>query len=432
MDGLSLDDVRRTSQALLDSGASIDEINAIRSQLCQVKQGGLLRALEASKCTRVWTLILSDVIGDDPAIIGSGPTVSPRDPSNVARRALETVAKYNLERKLPASVTRRLRASESAAGTDHDQGTPSPDSAAAALNHHTLVIGSNRIAVQACAAAASHLGIRPVVLSDRLQGEAKDVARTLAALAKACAASGTREHAEDTNRDSNIAGSESADLCMSVARGPCLLIAGGETTVTFNESYELSSLRDGGEAMIKADTSGDEVDAATATPGPMGGRAQEMAAAAALELAGTESVVFMAGGTDGTDGPTDATGGIVDGLSVERAASVSNGHPDGDVHMALQLHRSYHWLKFAWGKDMPEDEDEDEDKLSPSRPRGLSVTCSESRSESARPATGTVDQVEVEVEVEVEGGLVRTGPTGTNVMDLYLALVGPLPRELHR
>jgi len=219
---------------------------------------------------------------------------------------------------------------------------------------------------------------------------------------------------------------------MSVARGPCLLIAGGETTVTFNESYELSSLRDGGEAMIKADTSGDEVDAATATPGPMGGRAQEMAAAAALELAGTESVVFMAGGTDGTDGPTDATGGIVDGLSVERAASVSNGHPDGDVHMALQLHRSYHWLKFAWGKDMPEDEDEDEDKLSPSRPRGLSVTCSESRSESARPATGTVDQAEVEVEVEVEGGLVRTGPTGTNVMDLYLALVGPLPRELHR
>jgi glycerate 2-kinase len=205
---------------------------------------------------RVAGLILSDVVGDPLDVVGSGPTVA--DPTTYSD-ALAVFARRGLLDRLPPAARARLEAG--ARGEIPE--TPKPGSGELAGVPNVLV-GTNRIALMAAAARARALGYRTLVLSSTLAGEAREVGGFLAAMARELRASGN-----------------------PVAPPACLL-AGGETTVT---------LRGHGK----------------------GGRNQECALATAIGIAGVERLVVLSAGTDGTDGPTDAAGALVDGETVARA-----------------------------------------------------------------------------------------------------------------
>ena len=192
--GIDLEQLQRTTEILLASGAPIDDVNAIRKHLSAVKGG---RLAEIASPATVLTLMLSDVVGNSLTAIGSGPTVP--DPTSFAS-CLEVVVRHDLTEQVPGPVLDRLR--RGAAGDLAD--TPTSDSPTFARVTN-LVIGDNRRALGAAATEASRLGYRPFVLTSRLQGEARSVGRRLAALGMSCAGGG----------DSSV----------------CLL-AGGESTVT--------------------------------------------------------------------------------------------------------------------------------------------------------------------------------------------------------
>ena len=135
-------------------------MNAVRSQLCRVKGGGLLAALREAGCPRAWTLVLSDVIGDDPAVIGSGPTVPPDSSTGAAQRALGVVRRFRMRDRLPAPVMDRLEqeasreqpgsgdASHHAARSPGKAGSTEAGKATGTGMEHLLeVVGSNRLAV---------------------------------------------------------------------------------------------------------------------------------------------------------------------------------------------------------------------------------------------------------------------------------------------
>lgn len=254
-EGLTLADLQATTDVLLASGAAIDEVNAVRKHISRVK-GGQLAA--AAWPATLETLVLSDVVGDPLTAIASGPTVA--DPTTFAD-CLAICDRYGVTDKLPERVAARLR------GVDATD-TPKPGDARLSRSR-ARIIGSNAVAVAAAADEARRRGYAPLVLSTTVEGEAREVARVLCAVARECASTGRP------------------------VSPPACVIVGGETTVT---------LRGGGR----------------------GGRNQEMALAAAVELArappAERSVVFLAGGTDGTDGPTHAAGGVVDAGTVARAA----------------------------------------------------------------------------------------------------------------
>jgi len=252
-DGISLRDLQATNEALLACGASIVEINALRKHLSAVKGGQLARAAAPA---RVVTLILSDVVGDPLDAIASGPTV-PDSTSFVDCNAI--VRRYELEGRLPAAVTERLRAGE--AGEIRE--TPAADDAVFERVSNVLVANNDR-AVRAAAAAAEARGYRAMVLSTTIEGETRDVARVHAAITREVLASGRP------------------------CAPPCCLLSGGETTVT---------LRGDGR----------------------GGRNQEFVLAAALDIAGLEGVTVCSIGTDGVDGNSDAAGAVADGGSTARA-----------------------------------------------------------------------------------------------------------------
>jgi len=202
----------------------------------------------------VLALILSDVIGDDQDVIGSGPTVPDRSTFSDARAIL---AKYGISGRVPAAVQERLSGSASE--------TPKPG-AQIFEKVQNLIVGSNRLAVDAAAQQARALGYHTLVLSTFIEGETRDVARVHAAIAKEIRATGRP------------------------VKPPACVISGGETTVTIRGSG-------------------------------LGGRNQEFALAAALDIAGLKDVVVLSAGTDGTDGPTDAAGALSDGSTVTRAAA---------------------------------------------------------------------------------------------------------------
>ena len=216
--------------------------------------------------------------------------------------AVAVLAKYSLTDAVPEAVTRRLRAG--AAGKIAE--TPKPGARAfdRVTNH---LVGTNAVALSAAASVASSAGYEARVMTSSLRGEAREVARVISSLVEGIPA-GSR---------------------------PVALVFGGEPTVTLGDS-----------------------------PG-RGGRNQELALAAAIELEGRDDVVIMSIGTDGTDGPTDAAGAIVDGQTCARAAERGGTAP----REALALHDAYPLL-------------------------------------------------------EATGDLVKTGPTGTNVMDVVVALIG--------
>lgn len=250
--GVSLADKQRTTTVLLRSGATIQEINTVRKHLSAVKGGQLLAATRAT----VVSLILSDVMGDDLGSIGSGPTAP--DPTTF-RDARAILDRFRLWTKLPARVRRHLTKGIRKQVPD----TPKPG-APAFKRVQNQIVGNNRAAVAAVAAAAKSAGLHPLVLTTSLTGEARDAAKFVVALA----------------REARVSGEP--------VRPPACVVAGGELTVTIRGSGR-------------------------------GGRAQEFALAAAIEMAGLEETVVAALGTDGTDGPTDAAGAAVSGETMARA-----------------------------------------------------------------------------------------------------------------
>jgi glycerate 2-kinase len=296
-DGLTLEDKQRTTQILLDCGATIHEVNSVRKHLSKVKGGRLARL--AYPATAIG-LILSDVIGDRLEGIASGPTVP--DTSTFSD-CLKIVERYQLQGKLPPVVRAFL---EQGARGGIEETPKAADPVFEKVQN--VLVGSNRLALQAAKQKADALGYNSLLLSSSVEGETQTVAAVHAAIAKEISATG------------------------GPVRRPACVISGGETTVT---------IRGGG----------------------LGGRNQEFALAAALHIEGLEGVVILSGGTDGTDGPTDAAGGIVDSGTLRRATA--NGLDAGDY---LRRNDSYHFLQST-------------------------------------------------------GDLLITGPTYTNVMDLHVMLI---------
>jgi glycerate-2-kinase len=291
--GLSLADIAATTSLLLSAGAGIEELNAVRKHLSAVGGGRLGRRAVSAQ---IEVLAISDVPGDRIDVIGSGPFAP--DPSTFAD-ALEALDRRGVRSRVPVRVAAHLEAGVRGEAEE----TPKPGDAGLARVRTTL-LATNATALAAAAAAAARLGMRPVVVSGSLQGEARDAGRRLAALAAAI---------HPTAGDAL----------------PVCLIAGGETAVT---------VRGRGR----------------------GGRNQELALAAARVLDGRRGIAILAAGTDGSDGPTDAAGAFADGGTLERARARGL-----DAGAALADNDSYSF--FA-----------------------------------------------------AEGGLLVTGPTHTNVMDLVL------------
>ncbi|MCC7361216.1 MAG: DUF4147 domain-containing protein [Anaerolineales bacterium] len=274
--GVSLDDLRQTNRALLRSGAAIHEINLIRAQLSQLKGGGLARLAHPA---RTLALILSDVVGNPLASIASGPTVVDAPPEATA--ALAVVERYGLRDQLPAGALYYLT---------HGTG-PLPGEAPRVENR---LVGSNRQAGEAAAAAARELGFAAEWLGDDWQGEARDLGRRLAELAcRAPGPSPLRRRAAPLAADQR----------------PRCLVAGGESTVT---------VRGAGR----------------------GGRNQEAALGAARVIDSLPNIAIAAIATDGVDGPTDAAGALVTGDTLRRARALGL-----DVARALAENDSYPCLE---------------------------------------------------------------------------------------
>ncbi len=292
--GITLADKQETTRHLLACGATIHEINCIRKHLSGIKGGQLARLAQPAT---VVALLLSDVIGDDLSVIGSGPTAP--DETTFAG-ALEVLDRYAIRANVPTSVRERL---EAGARGEIEETPKRVD------NAQNVVVGSNRLAVDAAEKKARELGYRTMVLSTVIEGETRDVAGVHAAIA--------REIVESRRP----------------VRPPACVLSGGETIVT---------LRGNG----------------------LGGRNQEFALAAAFAISHLPRVVVLSGGTDGTDGPTDAAGAIADSSTLDRAARRGL-----DAKRALVCNDSYHFF-------------------------------------------------------EPLHDLIKSGPTGTNVMDLRVVLVG--------
>jgi glycerate 2-kinase len=289
---------QKTTDLLLRAGATIYELNAVRKHISTLK-GGQLASL-AYPATVVG-LILSDVIGDRLDVIGSGPTAP--DPSTFTD-ATDVLRKFGLLKTVPGTVRERLEQ-----GLREEIGeTPKPGDPI--FQHvHNIVIGSNRLALEAAAREAKTRGFHPLILSSVIEGEAREVARTHAQICREVAMSG------------------------NPVPSPACLLSGGETTVTVKGKGK-------------------------------GGRNQEFALAAALEIDGLRDSVVLSAGTDGTDGPTDAAGAIATGETIRRA-----------------------------------------------RQRGLD------------PAKHLTEN-DAYPFFDALGNLVKTGPTGTNVMDIHVLLSG--------
>jgi glycerate 2-kinase len=249
---------------------------------------------------RMISLILSDVVGDSLDSIASGPTTPD---STTFADCLSIIKKYGLEASIPPTVLRLIQSGASGAVQD----TPKTGDPAFA-NVQNVLLGNNQCALEAARVKAETLGYKSLILSSFIVGESSAAAAFHGAVVKEIIASG------------------------NPVQRPACVISGGETTVTIRGSG-------------------------------LGGRNQEFVLAAAIDIAGVSNVVVLSGGSDGTDGPTDAAGALADGTTVERAKALGL-----DAQMFLRNNDSYRFF-------------------------------------------------------EPLGDLLSTGPTFTNVMDLRLLLV---------
>jgi len=262
--GIALADKQSVARALLASGAPISDINCVRRHLSAIKGGRLAAACHPA---RVVTLAISDVPGDDPIDIASGPTVA--DPTT-REDAVAVLARYRIT--APPAIAETLR---DAAAESVKPGDPRLASA----SYH--VIATPQMALEAAAGVARGEGVAPLILADSLEGEARDVGKMLAAIARQVA----------------MHGQPSAP--------PCVLLSGGETTVT---------VRGAGR----------------------GGRNVECLLALALALQGQPHVYALAGDTDGVDGQEEIAGALItpDTLARARALGLRAGTmlDDNDAH----------------------------------------------------------------------------------------------------
>jgi hydroxypyruvate reductase len=245
--GISFEDKQALNKALLVSGASIAEMNCVRRHLSAIKGGRLAAACHPA---RVATLLISDVPGDDPLDVASGPTVA--DPTTCAD-ALAIAAKYRIP--LPANVERVLRSGD---GESVKPGDPR-------LARNTLTtIANPRMALEAARQVAQGAGVQVHLLGDAIEGESREVGKVMAGIARFCA-----DHGQPF-------------------RPPCVLLSGGETTVT---------VRGNGR----------------------GGRNTEFLLSLAIALQGRDGIYALAADTDGVDGHGDVTGAIVTPDTLKRA-----------------------------------------------------------------------------------------------------------------
>ena len=256
--GLTLEEKQAINKALLKSGAAIDEMNCVRKHLSAIK-GGRLAAMCAP--AQVITLLISDVPGDAPDVIGSGPTVPD---SSTCADALSILARYGIQ--LPAAARAGL---ESGAFE-----TPKPGDVLFA-GHQVHMIATPLQSLAAAAALARQSGIGVHVLSDEMEGESREVGKVHAALARHVA-----RHGAPFSK-------------------PCVILSGGETTVTVKSA-------------------GDGLRAPGAGPGK-GGRATEFLLGCAIALQGEPGVHVLAADTDGIDGVEDNAGAIVTPDTLARA-----------------------------------------------------------------------------------------------------------------
>jgi len=245
-EGITLEDKQTVNKALLASGATISEMNTVRKHLSAIKGGRLARAAYPAK---VVALMISDVPGDDPSIIASGPTVP--DPSTKAD-AIGIVEKYALD--LPENVRRALETGEE---------TPKPGDPCFERVEN-IMIATPQASLEAAAEVAREAGVTPVILGDSIEGESRDVALVHAGIARQCAMRGQPQEP------------------------PCVLISGGETTITLKGKGK-------------------------------GGRNTEFLLALAIALDGLEGVYALAGDTDGVDGSEDNAGALIDPDTLARA-----------------------------------------------------------------------------------------------------------------
>ncbi|MGB3907209.1 MAG: glycerate kinase [Methanomethylovorans sp.] len=292
---VSFKELVKLHEALLSSGATIKEINTVRKHLSTVKGGGLAKMAFPAQSI---SLMLSDVVGDTPDIIASGPTVP--DPSTF-EDFYDIVERYQIT--LLPSISRLL---EDGLNGLIEETLKTGDPVFG--NCYSELIGTNCTALCSAQKKASQLGYNTLLLSSYVTGESKEIAKVFAALAK-----NELLHGRPMSR-------------------PACILAGGEVTVT---------VRNNGK----------------------GGRCQEMALSFAIEVEGLEDMLFLAAGTDGIDGPTDAAGAFADGSSVEKASMQGM-----DATKMLSSHDSYSFFNSI-------------------------------------------------------GDLHKIGQTGTNVMDIYILLV---------
>jgi hydroxypyruvate reductase len=271
-DGFALSDEIVLNQALLASGAPISAMNVVRKHFSGIK-GGRLAAL--AHPARVVTLVVSDVPGDNPAFVASGPTVP--DESDAAD-ALRAIRDYRID--LPDRIVDSIRHAVA----------PKPDDAVFARNA-VHVIASARVSLDAAAELARSHGVHPLILSDSIEGEARDIGRMHAALAREFAAN-------------------------AAFAKPMVLLSGGETTVTIGHG----------------------------TYG-RGGRNSEFLLSAALDLQGVPGITALAADTDGIDGSENNAGAFADGDSVSRMRAVG-----GDARALLSGHDA--WSAFNLAGDL--------------------------------------------------------------------------------
>jgi glycerate 2-kinase len=245
--GITLDDKQALNRALLKSGANINEINCVRKHLSAIKGGRLALAAAPAK---ILSLIISDVPGDDPSVIASGPTTP--DTTTLAD-AKAVLRRYGIVP--PPSVQARL--------DDSACETPKPGDPAFARSE-TRIIAAPQASLEAAAEVAAQAGYRLLILGDAIEGEAREVGKVMAGIARQVAVHG------------------------QPAPAPCVLVSGGETTVTVGGAGR-------------------------------GGRNVEFLLSLAVELDGRPRIFAIAGDTDGVDGAEDVAGAIVTPDSLERA-----------------------------------------------------------------------------------------------------------------
>lgn len=294
--GISLEEKLATSGLLMEAGSDIRELNTVRKHMSSIK-GGRLAAL--AHPARLISLLISDVPGDRPEVIASGPAYP--DPTSF-RDALDVLARRGIEGMVPEAVREHLQ--KGAAGVIPE--TPKPaDPLFSTVT--TVIAARNRDAIEAAARSAQGRGIGVLRLEDSVCGEAREAGKKLARIA--------------LDEQAKLAAGER--LC---------LVSGGETTVRVVGKGK-------------------------------GGRNQELALAFAMAIEGMSGITLLSAGTDGIDGPTDAAGGIVDGETAAAARACGLA-----VEGFLAANDAYPLLERC-------------------------------------------------------GALLKTGPTGTNVMDLQIALL---------